>query len=86
MKKETYLDNEGKFDHRKWSRLNSVNERLDRSTFRMMDGNVHIQNMKSAMNFLKDIAADLQDEGFEPEDIIEFLVMKIERGLGGRGR
>ena len=85
-KKETYLDANGSFDHQKWMRLNTVNERLGRSTFKMMDGNVHIQNMKSAMNFLADIYHDLEDEGYEPEDIIEFFVMKIEQKLGGRTR
>ena len=61
-------------------------ERLSRSAFKMMDGNVHIQNMKSALNFLADIYHDLEDEGFEPDEIIEFFVMKIEQKLGGRTR
>ena len=61
-------------------------ERLDRRTFDMMDGNHHLRNMKSALNFLADIYHELEDEGFEPDEIIEFFTMKIEQKLGGRTR
>ena len=61
-------------------------ERLDRQTFSRMDGLHHVRNMKSALNFLVDIYHDLEDEGFEPDEIIEFFVMKIEQKLGGRTR
>ena len=61
-------------------------ERLDSSTFRRMDGLHHVRNMKSAMNFLADIYHELEDEGFEPDEILEFFTMKMEQKLGGRTR
>ena len=61
-------------------------ERLDSSTFRRMDGLHHVRNMKSALNFLVDIYHELEDEGFEPDEILEFFTMKMEQKLGGRTR
>ena len=61
-------------------------ERLDRQTFSRMDGLHHVRNMKSALNFLVDIYHDLEDEGFEPDEILDFFILKIEKALGGRTR
>ena len=61
-------------------------ERLDRQTFSRMDGLHHVRNMKSALNFLADIYHDQEDEGFEPDEILEFFTMKMEQKLGGRTR
>ena len=61
-------------------------ERLDSSTFRRMDGLHHVRNMKSALNFLVDIYHELEDEGFEPDEILDFFILKIEKALGGRTR
>ena len=85
-----YLDGKGKFDSKKWIRKNTVdepiNERLDRSTYSRMDGLHHERNMKSALNFLADIYHDLEDEGFETDEILEFFILKMEKKLGGRTR
>ena len=56
-------------------------ERLDNSTFKRMDGLHHVRNMKSAMNFLADIATELEDEGFEAPEIYEFFMMKIKQSI-----
>jgi len=63
-----------------------IAERLDRQTFSRMDGLHHVRNMKSALNFLVDIYHDLEDEGFEPDEILDFFILKIEKRLGGRTR
>ena len=91
-----YLDGKGKFDTHKWIRKNTVTgrdpssvklvERLDRQTYSRMDGLHHERNMKSALNFLADIYHDLEDEGFEPDEILEFFILKMEKKLGGRTR
>ena len=72
---------DGTFNHGKWIRENSenINERLSSQAFSKMDGLHHVRNMKSALNFLEDIALDLQNEGFELDEIQEFFVLKLER-------
>ena len=59
---------------------------LNSATYKRMDGLHHVRNMKSAMNFLADIYHELEDEGFEPDEILEFFTMKMEQKLGGRTR
>ena len=70
---------DGTFNHGKWIRENSenINERLSSQAFSRMDGLHHARNMKSALNFFKDISQELQDEGFELDEIQEFLTLKI---------
>ena len=36
--------------------------------------------------FLADIYHELEDEGFEPDEILEFFILKMEKKLGGRTR
>ena len=50
---------------------------LNTATYKRMDGLHHVRNMKSAMNFLIDIAQELQEEGFEREEIAEFIEKKV---------
>ena len=75
-----------KFLKKNSTKREAVNERLSGSTFKRMDGLHHVRNMKSAMNFLADIYHELEDEGFEPDEILEFFTMKMEQKLGGRTR
>jgi len=50
---------------------------LNSATYKRMDGLHHVRNMKSAMNFLTDIANELKEEGFEREEIAEFIEKKV---------
>ena len=59
--------------------MENINEKISTQAFSRMDGLHHARNMKSALNFLEDIALDLQNEGFELDEILEFFVLKLER-------
>jgi hypothetical protein len=59
----------------------AVNERISPQAYKRMDGLHHVRNMKSAMNFLADIATELEDDGFEADEIYEFFMMKIKRNI-----
>jgi len=69
----------------KWNpvsdKKDKVNERISPAVYKRMDGLHHVRNMKSAMNFLADIATELEDEGFDANEIYEFFMMKIKRNI-----
>ena len=65
----------------KSNKKNPINERMNSATYKRMDGLHHVRNMKSAMNFLADIATELEDEGFDADEIYEFFMMKIKRNI-----
>ena len=82
-KEDKYLQKSGKFDYHKWIRKNTVdepiNERLDRSTAQRMDGLHNMKAMKQMIVAAKVIQKDLYDEGFENDEILEFVVDRIRR-------
>ena len=56
-----------------------VDERLDRSTAQRMDGLHNMKAMKQMIVAAKVIQKDLDDEGFENDEILEFVVDRIRR-------
>ena len=56
-----------------------VDERLDRSTAQRMDGLHNMKAMKQMIVAAKVIQKDLYDEGFENDEILEFVVDRIRR-------
>ena len=56
-----------------------VDERLDRSTAQRMDGLHNMKAMKQMIVGAKVIQKDLYDEGFENDEILEFLMDRIRR-------
>jgi len=69
----------------KWNpvadKKNTVNERISPAAYKRMDGLHNVRNMKSAINFLADIATELEDEGFDANEVYEFFMMKIKRNI-----
>ena len=80
----------GKFNSKKWIANNTVpieepvNEgandgrlKMSSGTYKRMDGLHNVSKMKSAMKNLVDIQKELFEEGFERDEIVEFLEKKI---------
>lgn len=64
--------------------VESVNEgandgrlKMSSGTYKRMDGLHNVSKMKSAMKSLVDIQKELFEEGFERDEIVEFLEKKI---------
>lgn len=58
-----------------------INERLSNSEFKRMDGLHSYKQMDDALKMLMGIGSELSDEGFEKQDIMEFILRKVERRL-----
>ena len=80
----------GKFNSKKWIANNTVpieepvnagaNDgrlKMSSGTYKRMDGLHNVSKMKSAMKSLVDIQKELFEEGFERDEIVEFLEKKI---------
>ena len=73
-----YVNNtDGKFNHGKWIRENSLNERLSSQSYKRMDG---LADVRVGI-FYRELSIDLEDEGFEKDEIIEFLIAKIKNAI-----
>ena len=57
----------------------SVDERLNLATAKRMDGLHNMKAMKQVIIGAKTIQKDLYDEGFENDEILEFLMDRIRR-------
>ena len=64
----------------------SVNERIGREAYNRMDGLHSFRDLDKALKVIEKIYHELEDEDFQPDEILEFLMMKIEKQLGGRTR
>ena len=51
--------------------------KMSSGTYKRMDGLHNVSKMKSAMKNLVDIQKELFEEGFERDEIVEFLEKKI---------
>lgn len=58
-----------------------INERLSNSEFKRMDGLHSYKQMDDALKMLMGIGSELSDEGFDKQEIIEFILKKVERRL-----
>jgi hypothetical protein len=58
-----------------------INERLSNSEFKRMDGLHSYKQMDDALKMLMGIGSELSDEGFDKQEIIEFILRKVERRL-----
>ena len=58
-----------------------INERLSNSEFKRMDGLHSYKVMDDALKMLMGIGSELSDEGFDKQEIIEFILKKVERRL-----
>tara|TARA_R110001592_G_scaffold133297_1_gene348442 strand:- start:1022 stop:1276 length:255 start_codon:yes stop_codon:yes gene_type:complete len=81
-----YVNNtDGKFNHGKWIRENSLNERLSSQSYKRMDGLHNVEDMKVILRrvgiFYRELSLDLEDEGFEKDEILEFLIAKIKNAI-----
>jgi len=73
---------DGKFNHGKWIREKSlerplVNERIDRSTMKRMDGLHNTKYMKTFLDSASLLYQGMEEEGFEGQDIYEYLAYKL---------
>ena len=59
----------------------TINERLSNSEFKRMDGLHSYKQMDDALKMLMGIGSELSEEGFEKQDIIEFILKKVERRI-----
>ena len=64
----------------------AVNERISRDAYKRMDGLHSYKKLDQALKIIETIYMELDEEMFEPDEILEFLMMKIEKQLGGRTR
>ena len=62
-----------------WPKRESVDERLNLATAKRMDGLHNMKAMKQVIIGAKIIQKDLYDEGFENDEILEFLMDRIRR-------
>lgn len=61
----------------------SVNEALSREALKRMDGLHSYRDLDKALKIIDKIYGELYEEGFEADEIMEFLKMKINKQLGG---
>jgi len=58
-----------------------INERLSNSEFKRMDGLHSYKVMDDALKMLMGIGKELSYEGFDKQEITEFILRKVERRL-----
>ena len=58
-----------------------INERLSNSEFKRMDGLHSYKVMDDALKMLMGIGSELSYEGFDKQEITEFILKKVERRL-----
>lgn len=58
-----------------------VNERLSRQEIKMMDGLHSYKKMDDALKTLTFIARELTEEGFEKDDVMEYMQQRITKRL-----
>jgi len=59
----------------------TINERLSNNEFKRMDGLHSYKVMDDALKMLTYIGKELSDDGFEKQDIMEFILRKVERRI-----
>lgn len=71
----------GRFNSKKWIADNTipVNEKLSIASAKRMDGLHNLKAMKQVIVGAKTIQKDLYDEGFENDEILEFLMDRIRK-------
>ena len=87
---ERYLSPAGK---KEWKELSAkhkpkreaVTERLSRQAAQRMDGLHNVEDMKVILRrvgiFYRELSIDLEDEGFEKDEILEFFIAKIKNAI-----
>jgi len=58
-----------------------INERLSNSEFKRMDGLHSYKVMDDALKMLMGIGKELSYEGFDKQEITEFILRKVERRI-----
>ena len=65
--------------------MENINERLSTQSYKRMDGLHNVQDMKVILRrvgiFYRELSIDLEDEGFEKDEILEFLIAKIKNAI-----
>ena len=65
--------------------MENINERLSTQSYKRMDGLHNVQDMKVILRrvgiFYRELSLDLEDEGFEKDEILEFLIAKIKNAI-----
>ena len=61
------------FDLKKYISEGNLNERITFEAIEMMEGLANIQNLKTLKDLLRILSTDWMQEGFEKEDIIDYM-------------
>mgnify|MGYP003646556130 FL=1 len=65
--------------------MENINERLSTQSYKRMDGLHNVEDMKVILRrvgiFYRELSIDLEDEGFEKDEILEFLIAKIKNAI-----